>query len=752
RQYIVYASAAVQDIQQISSIQNTPNLRDSQRKGKFVIILPDEFYDAAEPLETFRESQQPFPLQTERVRLSEIYREFSSCVEDVTAIRNFLKWAYNNWQDYPEFVLLLGDGSYDYKGINFPNYINRVPAFEIEGATQTELDSRESDQYYVAFSSTSLGQLLPTIALGRVVANSITDIETYIEKVVKYSKSYNINNEANGWQTTLTFVADDENPGVPGSEWFHLRDTESLINNYVPRKFDITKIYLVDYETQAGGLSQIKPGATEDLLNQINRGTLMINFFGHGNPDTWAHEQVLTRSRDLSLIQNVDRLPLWVAATCTWGKYDDPGRSSMSEEMIWLKNRGGVAVLSATRPVFASSNRAFVHAFYQELFNDASDVETSRIVGNALLGSLLGTTNYQKFRFFGDPTLKLADPLYQVEIISISPDTLKALSTVTVQARVTDQFGNPLPQFQGEAIIKVFDTKDNLTARNGSIQYTKQGGTFFKGRVSVINGELSGKFIVPKSIKYDSNPTGRISIYAWSESNGDATGFNDGLLVYGTESIVDREGPQIDVSFENQPDFFDGDYVSRQPTLVVQITDENGINLTREVGHRIEISLDGKSRKDVTDFFVYDKDSYQSGKLRYTLPALSPGQHTLTISAWDNVNNFSEQEVTFRTISVSELALEEVVNYPNPFSEDTHFTFQFQSPSGFGEVKIKIYTVSGRLIQELEGFARPGFNKIEWDGRDRDGDRLANGVYIYKIVIDDGERKVEKIEKLAVLR
>ena len=93
-----------------------------------------------------------------------------------------------------------------------------------------------------------------------------------------------------------------------------------------------------------------------------------------------------------------------------------------------------------------------------------------------------------------------------------------------------------------------------------------------------------------------------------------------------------------------------------------------------------------------------------------------------------------------------------MVNYPNPFEEDTHFTFQFQSPTGFGDVKIKIYTVTGRLIQELEGIAQPGFNKLYWDGRDRDGDKLANGVYLYKIIVDDGQHKIEKIEKLAVLR
>lgn len=673
---------------------------------------------------------------------------------DPTAIRNFIKYAYNNWRSsadaYPEYVMLLGDGSYDYRKISLENYTNRIPTFQIVGAD--ELDSRESDQYYVALSSNmSLGNLDPVLAIGRVPVNSINELDIFIDKVTHYGQSYLNNTQDNGWQNTLTFVADDQ-IGSGTGEWFHLTDTESLIRNYVPDKFDIRKIYLVEYETQAGGLSRVKPLATEAFINQLNRGTLMINFFGHGNPDTWAHEQLFVRSRDLSKINNVGKLPLWIAATCDWARFDDPDRNSMAEEMIWLKDMGGIGVIAASRPVYAGPNKVFVDAFYHSLFNNKSNTLPSKILGYSMLDALQGSQNYQKFGLFGDPSMKLADPKHLITITSVTPDTLKALSTAKIEAQITDVSGNPLNNFQGDAVIRVFDTKDSLAANNGTIRYTKQEKGIFKGLVSVTNGKLTGQFIIPKSIKYDNVPSGRISIYAWSEDNGDANGYRGDLSLFGTESLTDNQGPIVDFYFEGQDDFFDGDYISTQPTMIVRLSDSSGINLTQEVGHRIELSIDGNIKKDVTEYFVYDKDSYQSGQLRYTLPALSPGNHSLTISAWDNVNNLSEREVNFRTIQLNELALEQVVNYPNPFEEDTHFTFQFQSPTGFGDVKIKIYTVTGRLIQELEGIAQPGFNKLYWDGRDRDGDKLANGVYLYKIIVDDGQHKIEKIEKLAVLR
>lgn len=234
----------------------------------------------------------------------------------------------------------------------------------------------------------------------------------------------------------------------------------------------------------------------------------------------------------------------------------------------------------------------------------------------------------------------------------------------------------------------------------------------------------------------------------------DAGGFLDTLLITGTEiSGNDQNGPEIEVSFKEQPGFFDGDYISSQPTLVLHIRDENGINLTGEVGHRIELQIDGAESKNVTDFFVYETDSYQEGRLEYTLPALSTGFHELKISCWDNLNNYSERTVTFQTSASTELELVEVVNFPNPMSDDTYFTFKTTRPAPGAEVNISIYTVSGRKIQDLTSFLDgETFIKIYWDGRDYDGDQVANGVYLYKIKVRDGDKTVEKIDKIAVVR
>ncbi len=753
-EYVVFSGEAIRAIGSIETVPNHPNLRNPERRAEVIILTPDELYEQAAFLEELRETALPDPMEVERVRLSEVFQEFSSSVRDVTAIRDFLKYVYENWSDTLKYVILFGDGHYDYRHIILKDSPNWIPPFEI--SDNNEVDNRETDNYYVCFGMNGNKDYIdPWLPIGRIPVNNEEQIQVIQDKLLHYQHSFLTNFERNGWQTWVTLVADDQY-GKPGSnnEWYHVKPSEEVNKKYIPRKFNRTKIYLHDYEKIAGGLGRWKPKATEDLINQINRGTLLINYFGHGDPDTWAHESVLNRTRDLPKFQNVYRLPLWVAATCTWGKYDDPLHSSMSEELIWLPEKGGIAVISAARPVYVLSNEQLAKDFYRSLFRNKSELYHSRRLGEALFLAMegQGSRNYQKYHLFGDPTMFLADPEYVVQIESVTPDTLKALSTVTVSATIRDQSMNILQDFNGYALLQAFDAVDSLYLAPASLQYNYRGQTIFKGLVSVENGHLTGHFIVPKSIKYKPDRTGRLSIYAWSEQT-DAVGFIDTLLFYGTEKgVSDPTGPEIDVSFKDVQNFFDGDFVNSQPTLTATIYDPNGINLTGEVGHRLEIVIDDQIRKDVTEFFVYETNSYQRGKLEYTLPVLQPGNHTLKISCWDNLNNYSEREVSFRTTRASALSLVELVNYPNPFSEDTYFTFQLNAPNGSADVTISIYTVTGRKIQEIQTIAEQGFNKIYWDGRDWDGDLIANGVYLYKVVVDDGENRVEKIEKLAVVR
>jgi flagellar hook assembly protein FlgD len=145
----------------------------------------------------------------------------------------------------------------------------------------------------------------------------------------------------------------------------------------------------------------------------------------------------------------------------------------------------------------------------------------------------------------------------------------------------------------------------------------------------------------------------------------------------------------------------------------------------------------------------------KSGAVKYKFTSLSEGEHNIRIKAWDVFNNFSETEVYFTVVNESdELYLRNIYNYPNPFSSSTTFTFQHNANNAI-DVKIKIYTVAGRLIKEIDEYSvMDRFVRIDWDGRDEDGNSLANGTYLYKIVAQttDGSFKKSALGKLSIIR
>jgi len=339
----------------------------------------------------------------------------------------------------------------------------------------------------------------------------------------------------------------------------------------------------------------------------------------------------------------------------------------------------------------------------------------------------------------------------------IQPDTLKALSKVSIDGQILESDGaSQSSAFNGGAVLIANDARYDSVNTGGPDYYTQIGPRIFKGEVTVNGGFFNGNFIVPKSIRYFDKPMGRLTVFAWDENTQEeAIGYADDLLFNGTtDNLDDDAGPSIDIFFKDQEQFNQGDLVPEKPVIVAEIEDENGINLTGEIGHTIELKIDEDQPIDITSFFAYERDSYVSGKLSYNLENLGPGEHILLLQAWDNLNNPTRQEIRFRIAEGTGLVLQDVVNYPNPFAGETNFTFQAQGISPGAEVRIKIYTVTGREIRTLEGLSRPqpGFNFYPWDGRDEDGDVLANGVYVYKVILKDGSQQREMIEKLVVLQ
>jgi hypothetical protein len=262
---------------------------------------------------------------------------------------------------------------------------------------------------------------------------------------------------------------------------------------------------------------------------------------------------------------------------------------------------------------------------------------------------------------------------------------------------------------------------------------------------------------VPKDISYENN-RGKIVAYFYG-GNSDGIGYTENIIVGGTDStaVNDGEGPEIEIYF-NEASSGGTNLITPDTRLIVRLNDETGINTTGTgIGHKLEGIIDGQENNpvDLTNYFLGDPDAGgRSGEINYQLTSIEEGEHSLKINAWDIFNNPSTEETYFRVVSGNELVISDIYNYPNPFSGSTTFTFQKNLNRDI-DVRIKIYTVAGRLIQEIERRGVPEeFVKVDWDGRDGDGNRIGNGTYLYKIIIKttDGSFNKSVLGKLAVIR
>jgi len=429
--------------------------------------------------------------------------------------------------------------------------------------------------------------------------------------------------------------------------------------------------------------------------------------------------------------------------------------------------------MTTTRSVFFGVNTTTGQKFYENVF--------SRDVNNLPLafGQIMMQTknasgssdNKRSFTLIGDPALRIALPIMKIVTDSINSkdplitglDTIKALSKVTIKGHIIDFSSNVLTNFNGTIAPTVYDkAKLNNTLgqdpTSPKINFELQKNAIYKGKATVKNGYFEFSFIVPKDINY-AYGKGKISYYADNQII-DADGLDTNFIVGGIDEngIIDNVGPEISL-FLNNKNFVSGGITNENPVLMVNLFDDNGINTVGNgIGHDIVAIIDQNTSKPIVlnDYYTSDLDSYKSGSIQYNFPKLDKGRHTLTLKAWDVNDNSSQHSIDFIVQDKQNLSLDHVLNYPNPFSSKTQFYFEHNQICNELETQIQIFTVSGKLVKTINqmvltnGFRSEG---IGWDALDEYGDKLATGVYVYKLKVKSSDGKSEeKTEKLVILK
>jgi len=751
REYAVVGPQGFKTPGNVKRISNS-NLHGTSNAAEFIIISPPDFVSEAERLRAFREQHDQ--LKSLVVTTDQVFNEFSVGMLDPMAIRDFLKYAWTSWSVRPEYVLLFGAGSYDYKKIKY-QVTNWVPPYE-SLESNDQIQTLASDDYYVMLNPASPRISLP---IGRLPVHSLQEARDVVDKIIDYETTAPFDS----WRDRITFAADDGLTSTGDDGSVHTYQSDLLAESYAPNSFQKDKIYLIQYPAVITSTGRRMPTVNQAIVDAINRGTLILNWTGHGNTDQWAHEKVFADDEDFVKIANPGRLFLCVAATCDYARYDYPPSVSAGEQLITMPNRGAIGVVTAARVVYSAENASLNQTLYTYLLSRRDDQGLPVRLGDAMWATkqIHYLTNDEKHHLLADPTMRLAMPREVVTVDSINGQdaarliSVAALQKVTVKGGVEASSGTARNGFTGRALVEAYDAKQKVVVPEwGNYSFYVSGSLIYRGEISVRNGLYQGTFPIPKDVSY-ADARSRISFYAWSDST-DASGYSENISIAGSApASSDTVGPQIAIHLEDDA-FRPGDVVKPDPLLIVDLMDPGGVNTsTAGIGHGLQATLDNASQPlDLTSFYRGNLDTYQSGQVRYQFSNLPEGRHTLSVKAWDIYNNSSSSETFFEVRAGSQLAIYDVFNVPNPFGRSTTFTFQRTSVDPI-DVEIKIYTVAGRLIQTIETTSIVDrFVEIPWDGRDRDGNEIANGVYFYKVIAKslDGSSTSEVLGKLAVLR
>lgn len=779
RRYALADDGALRTPSRIARFQ-IADLRDPSITADYLIIVADELRSSVDAIRALR--AQDFTVRV--VPLSQITAQFGWGVSQPAAIRDFLRYAVFNWDNgrgpgagfVPEYVLLVGDATKDYRGIKTTANRNLVPLYYRISRDGSPVNTFGTDDYYTYLDVEAPG--LPMVSIGRIPAGSSEQVATLTNKIVQYET----NPEFGAWRSRIVFAADDEmkggsNRSLTSNDWDrffldqHTKDVEGAAA-VIPGVFLEQKIYMVEFPF---GNAVEKPAAKRAYIDELRRGCLLSHYSGHGAYDKMADENLFfTSDADATVLGNGQRYYIYSAYSCTIGLFDRDDGSSISEQLIFTPGGGSIAALASDAPAFAGSSFIFARNFVSDVFKAPGEPDGR--VGDAVANAksqpeqIRSRTNDEKYHILGDPALNLALPKLPVEIDAHAG--FEGGTFTTVSGRVLEG-GQLATTFNGKATVTVSGVADTsgytfFPPPDGAqrrVRYTLLGGTLYTGQVPVTAGRWSASFFVPTDIRQGD----LAQIHAYVDNGTiDGVGLRDSIdatrgVVVDSTVASDQTGPELSVAFDDRP-LRPNVSVVPQATFRLRLSDPHGINLQGEDDfYSISVTMDegtGAERTtDLTEKFQYDFGDFKNGGLEVDFATLLPvdaplGFHTITIQASDNLNNRTKSVSTIEVVgAIGDFRVADPLNFPNPFSERTTITYDLTQ--GADLVTVKLFTVNGRLIREFRD--APGVvgnsNEVIWDGRDQDGDAVANGVYFFKVIAQSGDGKEsEAVGRAVVMR
>ena len=739
-------------------------LRDATSAVDYVLVVGDGFEDAAEVLAQWRRNNllgitESRPARVQVVRVSDIMDEFTWGMWDPIAIRYFLEYMYRYYgpgEDRLSYCVFLGDHTYDPRDFHQNGIPDIVPSWEDNRSGISDIRygniQYATDDPLARFDGydTGLYDNYTDLILGRIPARTAAELRGVIEQKIKRAEeapSYG------PWRTKAILIADDNCQGrdsdSAGST--HMPISEE-VDAVIPFVFDRSKVYLYEYGETCTYDS--KPAAKRALLDAWDDGAWLVNYVGHGGNVVMADEHVFDVA-DVPVLTNDGRLPVLGAFSCSVGKFNKATQEGIGEALVLQPRTGTIVSAAATHLTSPGNNKLLNKDFMRRLFPGGNPVPPVPIGAALMEAKRLQANENDRYICLGDPASLLNVP--GSELAVTGPDTLKAGVTPEFSVRREDGAGTggTLDVLaQGPMILRSKNSQGQpipgFAAGSG---YRLPGARLFSGRSAIAGDSASVAFTVPRSIR--DGQDARVRIY------GSGTGW-DGAGIVGplptdprsTGAVDDTTGPTLSFSSPSTE-------VSAGDEMELRLEDPSGINLTRAFPvFSILLKVfdpDGREllRLDLTDRFQYDEGSHTQGRVVFNVPDLVPGTYDFVVTAADNNGFTSRLTATFQLGAAARgAAFSGVLAYPNPFDPERESTRVMFTLNRGAKVTARVYSVAGRLVWTDEKTVSAGPNAFLWNGRDRGGDRVANGVYLVQLDArpSAGGGRAKHLERVVVLR
>ena len=740
--YLVYRKGIYRTAISVTGVPLKPSgvLSDISRldsRTEYLIISPTEFLNGAVSLSKFRsEGSAVTTFHTAVVAVEDIYSKYTGGALSPVAIRNYIAYARAKCKKL-KYVLLLGAGHYDYRGINTQLGKNFMPPYEKESVV--------SDDFFGALDPGELilyGKYDLDVAVGRLPVSTEQDLSNYIEKVKSYEKLGMFDHSE--WRSTLLLAADDALNGHVVDYTEHTKLQEMLARSIDSmatahnHRWNLRKIYLLDYPVDASGQ---KKDAVDDFINMMNQGALVTAYFGHGSMTDWASEGLLKPSY-ISRLSNRDRLTILNSFSCTVGRFDKGSAKSLSEEFVLASQVGSIASVGSTRETFAQYNEPFGREFLIRLLGTDGVLigDAYRLAKNSVArGFSRQRYNNELYVLIGEPVIQMPKASMKV-YFDATVDTLKALDRVKLSGSVSglkDGFIG-ISLREGKRNKRLYN---GLDIENDTVDVVYDGALIHSQVVPVSGGKFQTEFVSPRKLSFGDTSA---QLSAWAYSSRDRTVGRflkqniriSGVSAY-ADSINDLTPPWIHVQTcyrgGSATSFADGETVKLQSPACLQviIEDSTAIDFREQPDEGVSFEIVGVEHPYHPGPFLEQTSRRVVVRKAFNAESYPEGKYVFKVRAQDVLGNVATKTLNLEITEDMKSGLQDVFNIPNPMGKKgTTFYFKNLAVNRNSTVNIFIYNQNGRLVKVIKNAVS---GVTHWDGRDNHGRLLANGLYHYVV-------------------